>query len=90
MLHHLAGATIKIANLVNYICQPSRGINHSSPLLCSNNFGISHLLCAYDQAVSLHNNGYIYYKEYSTFIAQPQTPRMPFTVYCEISPNKIS
>ena len=25
MLHHLAGATIQIANLVNYNCQPSRG-----------------------------------------------------------------
>ena len=28
MLHHLAGATIQVANLVNYCCRPLRGWQH--------------------------------------------------------------
>ena len=30
MLHHLAGATLQITNLVNYNCHPSRGWQHNN------------------------------------------------------------
>ena len=30
MLHHLAGATIQVANLVNYCCNPPEDGNNSS------------------------------------------------------------
>ena len=67
----------EIANLVNL---QEDANNHSFAWLCSNNLGISHLLCAYDQAVSLHNNAYIYNKEYLTF--DSSTSNIEDAVHC--------